>query len=231
MKKQLVFYKGGRLKFVGHLDLMRTLQRAITRAAIPLAYSQGFNPHLQMSFASPLALGWTGEQEVMEIKLEQEMADDAVMNQLNAQLPEGLNIIRCRTIEEGAPSVMAQVQAGLYRIVFASEERTSWPALIDDYMRQESILLQKMGKVRGRKQRVEVDVKPLIFDWQLEDAQTLLLLCACGSEQNLKPDLLVHALYQQMGREELKFEEQITRLELFGKSEFGFQSLSHPGEI
>ena len=37
MKKQLVFYKGGRLKFVGHLDLMRTLQRAITRAAIPLA--------------------------------------------------------------------------------------------------------------------------------------------------------------------------------------------------
>ena len=209
MKKQLVFYKGGRLKFVGHLDLMRTLQRAITRAAIPLAYSQGFNPHPQMSFASPLALGWTGEQEVME----------------------GLNIIRCRTIEEGAPSVMAQVQAALYRIVFPSEERTSWPALIDDYMRQESILLQKMGKVRGRKQRVEVDVKPLIFDWQLEDAQTLLLLCACGSEQNLKPDLLVHALYQQMGREELKFEEQITRLELFGKSEFGFQSLSHPGEI
>ena len=126
---------------------------------------------------------------------------------------------------------MAQVQAALYRIVFPSEEGTSWPALIDDYMRQESILLQKMGKVRGRKQRVEVDVKPLIFDWQLEDAQTLLLLCACGSEQNLKPDLLVHALYQQMGREELKFEEQITRLELFGKSEFGFQSLSYPGEI
>ena len=50
------------------------------------------------------------------------MADDAVMNQLNAQLPEGLNIIRCRTIEEGAPSVMAQVQAALYRIVFPSEE-------------------------------------------------------------------------------------------------------------
>ena len=63
MKKQLVFYKGGLLKFVGHLDLMRTLQRALRRANVPLAYSQGFNPHPLMSFASPLALGCVGEKE------------------------------------------------------------------------------------------------------------------------------------------------------------------------
>jgi len=71
MKKELVFYKGGLLKFVGHLDLMRTMQRALRRAEIPLSYSQGFNPHPLMGFASPLALGCTGEQEIMEIKIEQ----------------------------------------------------------------------------------------------------------------------------------------------------------------
>ena len=68
MKKELVFYKGGLLRFVGHLDVMRTLQRALRRAEIPLCYSQGFNPHPLMGFASPLALGCTGEQELMEIK-------------------------------------------------------------------------------------------------------------------------------------------------------------------
>jgi len=68
MKKQLIFTKNGRLRFVGHLDLMRTLQRAMTRAEIPLSYSQGFNPHAQLSFAAPLALGWGGERELWKSK-------------------------------------------------------------------------------------------------------------------------------------------------------------------
>lgn len=229
MKKQLVFYKGGLLKFVGHLDLMRTLQRAMRRAEIPLAYSQGFNPHPQMSFASPLALGCTGQQEVMEIKLEQEQSDEAVMNQLNAQLPDGLRILSCRTIEEQGPSAMAKVQAALYRITFSGD--LEWAEIVDRFMKQEQILVKKLGKVRGRKQQIEVDIKPWIYDLQIEDAHHILLLCACGSEQNLKPELLVQEIYRQIGREDLLFTEQMDRLELFGKSKFGFYSLSKPGEI
>lgn len=229
MKKQLVFYKGGLLRFVGHLDLMRTLQRAMRRAEIPLAYSQGFNPHPLMSFASPLALGCIGEQEVMEIKLEQEMTDEAVLTQLNAQLPEGLHISACRTIEDQGPSAMAKVQAALYRIRFA--QGLEWAGIVDDFMKQEKILVKKLGKVRGRKQQIEVDIKPWIYDLQIEDERTILLLCACGSEQNLKPELLVQEIYRQIGREDLQFTEQMFRLELFGKSEFGFYSLSNPGEV
>lgn len=229
MKKQLVFYKGGILKFVGHLDLMRTLQRALRRAGIPLAYSQGFNPHPLMSFASPLALGCVGEKEVMELKLEKEMGDEDLLCLLNQELPEGLKVLACRTIEEQGPSAMAKVQAALYRIQFQASE--NWPAMIEEWIKQEQILVTKLGKLHGRKQQIEVDIKPWIYDWQMEDAQTLLLLCACGSEKNLKPELLVEALYQHMHKESYQYTEQITRLELFEKSKFGFQSLSNPGEV
>ena len=229
MKKQLVFYKGGLLKFVGHLDVMRTLQRAMRRAEIPLAYSQGFNPHPLMSFASPLALGCTGEKEIMEIKLEQDMDDEVVLSQLNTQLPEGLKILSCCTIPDQGPSAMAKVQAALYRIRFP--EGMEWVGIVDDFTRQDTILLTKMGKVRGRKQQVQVNIKPWIYDLQFEDERTILLLCACGSEQNLKPELLVHEIYRQIGREDLKFSEEMSRMELYGKSKFGFFSLSNPGEV
>ncbi len=229
MKKELVFYKGGLLKFVGHLDLMRTMQRALRRAEIPLAYSQGFNPHPLMGFAIPLALGCTGEQELMEIKIEQDMDDAVVLNRLNEQMPAGLKILACRTIEEQGPSAMAKVQAALYRIRFPEGEE--WVGIIDEFVRQEQILLTKLGKVRGRKQHVKVDIKPWIYDLQFEDERTVLLLCACGSEQNLKPELLVHEIYKQIGKEELKYSEEMSRLELYGKSKFGFFSLSNPGEV
>lgn len=229
MKKELVFYKGGLLKFVGHLDIMRTMQRALRRAEVPLAYSQGFNPHPLMGFASPLALGCTGEQEIMEIKLEQDMEDAVLMERLNQQLPQGLRILDCRSIEEGGPSAMARVQAALYRIRFPEGEE--WVGIVDDLLRQEQILLTKVGKVRGRKQQVQVDIKPWIYDLQFEDGRTVLLLCACGSEQNLKPELLVHEIYKRIGREDLKYQEEMSRLELYGKSKFGFFSLSKPGEV
>ncbi len=229
MKKELVFYKGGLLKFVGHLDVMRTMQRALRRAEIPLAYSQGFNPHPLMGFASPLALGCTGEQEIMEIKIEQDMDDAVVLERLNEQLPVGLQILDCRTIEEQGPSAMAKVQAALYRIRFPEGEE--WVGIIDDFVRQEQIFLTKLGKVRGRKQQVKVDIKPWIYDLQFEDERTVLLLCACGSEQNLKPELFVHEIYKQIGKEKLKYSEEMSRLELYGKSKFGFFSLSKPGEV
>lgn len=229
MKKELVFYKGGLLRFVGHLDVMRTLQRALRRAEIPLCYSQGFNPHPLMGFASPLALGCTGEQELMEIKIEQDMDDAIVMQRLNQELPTGLKILDCRTISEQGSSAMAKVQAALYRIRFP--EGAEWVGIVDDFVRQEKIFLTKLGKVKGRKQKVQVDIKPWIYDLQFEDEQTILLLCACGSEQNLKPELFVHEIYKQVGREDLKYSEEMTRLELFGKSKFGFFSLSKPGEV
>ncbi len=68
MKTRMRFTKTGSLKFIGHLDCMRFFQKAIRRAKLDVAYSQGFNPHQIMSFASPLSVGLTSDGEYIDIE-------------------------------------------------------------------------------------------------------------------------------------------------------------------
>ena len=216
MNKQIIYQKTGRLRFVGHLDFMRTVHRAMRRADIPLSYSQGFNPHPHMSFASPLALGWSGEGEIMEFRIEQDMDDQVILKNLSRELPEGITIISCRTIPDKEPPIMAKIQAAAYRIELPDDR--DWSSSVETFMNRPSIILKKMGKVRGRKQEIEVEVRPWIYEWKMEDPHTLYLICASGSEQNLKPDLLIYELYRQSNDEEkLKYSESICRVAMYGK--------------
>lgn len=213
MKKILVFRKFGRLRFVGHLDLMRVFQRALRRAGIPLVYSQGFNPHPLMSFASPLPLGVTGEREIMEIELEEDKEDSVILESLNRELPPGLTILSCRTGCGSKGAAMARVQAAEYEIILP--ERKDWTALWNDFIGQPEILLMKPAKVKGRKQQVQVNVKPWIFKQSLEDGRRLCLLCACSCIETLKPELLLQAFYQFCDCFEEQFNEQIVRKVLY----------------
>ena len=77
------FTKGEEVKFIGHLDIMRLFQRAIKRAKLPVAYSQGFNPHQLLSFASPLTLGATSEGEYGDIEMAEKIEPYIVMQELN----------------------------------------------------------------------------------------------------------------------------------------------------
>ena len=69
---RIKFTKGEEVKYIGHLDVMRIFQRAIKRADLPIAYSQGFNPHQLLSFANPLTLGTqvVGSTEIFSLELE-----------------------------------------------------------------------------------------------------------------------------------------------------------------
>ena len=67
MRMMVVFEKGEALRYIGHLDLMRTVQRALRRSELPVKYSNGFNPHIRLSFAAPLSVGVIGLRELMEV--------------------------------------------------------------------------------------------------------------------------------------------------------------------
>ena len=67
MKMIVVFEKTPRLRHIGHLDLMRAMQRALRRSDLPLKYSQGFNPHILLTFASPLSVGFSGEVSITAV--------------------------------------------------------------------------------------------------------------------------------------------------------------------
>lgn len=87
------FAKTGRARYISHLDLIRCFQRAVCRAKLPAAYSEGFHPHMQTSFATTLPLGFFSTAEQMDLELTEELPCDAVMERLNAVLPEGIRIL------------------------------------------------------------------------------------------------------------------------------------------
>ena len=107
MRALIRFGKQPRLRFISHLDLQRFFQRAVNRTGLPIAYTQGFNPHPIMSFGSALALGWTSEYEVIDIKLSAPMGRKRTEDAVRAALPEDLPVLEVRMVEDKHPAPMA----------------------------------------------------------------------------------------------------------------------------
>ena len=80
MKMLVVFEKSPRIRHIGHLDLMRAMQRALRRSGLPVKFSQGFNPHLLLTFAAPLSVGMPGRREVMEIPLAHDVSEEEFLH-------------------------------------------------------------------------------------------------------------------------------------------------------
>ena len=90
---RLFFTKTGLAKYISHLDLMRCMSRAVKRAGIPLWYTEGFNPHLFMTFARPLSLGQESLCEVVDVRLVGEMTFKDIQTRLNETLPKDITVV------------------------------------------------------------------------------------------------------------------------------------------
>jgi len=118
MKLRVKFSKYGALRFIGHLDVMRFFQKAIRRAGIDIAYSSGFSPHQIMSFAQPLGIGLESNGEYMDIEVNSITTEADMMQQLNAQMVEGIEVLEIKLLPETAGNAMASVSAATYTIRF-----------------------------------------------------------------------------------------------------------------
>jgi radical SAM family uncharacterized protein/radical SAM-linked protein len=114
---RIEFAKGPAMRFTSHLDLMRAWERALRRAELPLAFTQGHHPHLKMSFGPPLPLGYRSRAEVFDLEFSQPPGVD-LTERLNAVLPEGLEVLRFRPILFKTPSLMSQLEGASYRVRF-----------------------------------------------------------------------------------------------------------------
>lgn len=189
------FSKGKGIKFISHLDLMRSFERAIRRTNIPVTYSKGFNPHMELSFATPLAVGvWSGG-EYMELKLDTEMDGEEIKYELNNTLPYDLRIHSIKKADDYYSSLMSIVDAASYEITLVNlKEIKLGESNISEFLDKESIKVEKQGKNGIR----TVDIKPMIYDLKFinafEETSIIFVLAACGSKMNLNPELLVQAL-------------------------------------
>lgn len=190
---RIVFSKTGRAKYVSHLDLMRTMTRAVRRAQIPLWYTEGFNRHPYLTFAAPLSLGHEGLRETMDIRLEEDMPFDEVVTRLNGALPEGMKVVEAvEAVDKVKELVAAEYVVTLH---CAAEVAMSLLA-------QDEILVEKRTKKKTMK---TVDLKPYFGNAQVaatgEGICEMRVTLPCGSAENINPSLFVTALSAKEGSE------------------------------
>lgn len=110
------FLKGERVRYISHLDVLRFWERAIRRAGLPLAYSQGFTPHPKLAFASPLPLGFIGEAEVMDVTLDEHVDPADFVARLATETSDDLRVLSAIEIAPSAPAPQALMIWADYRV-------------------------------------------------------------------------------------------------------------------
>ena len=115
---RLSYRKVGNLRYIAHLDLMRTWERALRRAKLPLAYSQGFTPHARMTLGAPLAVGTVGERELLDVWMSADVAPEELARRLAPVLPDGLELLAAEEIAHELPSLQSQIRSASYEVTF-----------------------------------------------------------------------------------------------------------------
>ena len=229
MKIRVKFTKHGALKFIGHLDIMRYFQKAIRRADIPIVFTEGFSPHMVMSFASPLGLGLESEGEYMDIEIKEPISTEEGVRRLNEVMVDGIEVTDFRQIPDAkASNAMALVAAADYLVAFREgyEPAFDWKNALMEFLKRDSILVTKETK----KGEAEVDIRPLIFQSRIEENHVFFQLSS-GSAANLKPELVMAAFASDAGFELTQFSLCITRLDMYAADpEKGYISLNDLGE-
>ncbi len=109
MRYLIKFSKEGNIKFVSHLDLQRTLQRNFKRSGLPVEYSKGFNPHIIMSLAQPLAVGLYSKGEYLDVSFIEEEDENIIVDKLNNTAPSGIKYFKAVKLKEGTNKKSIQV--------------------------------------------------------------------------------------------------------------------------
>lgn len=193
MKMVVKFARTGSLCYISHLDLMRCVQRTFRRAGLPLAYSQGFNPHPILSFAQALSVGMETHGDYLEVGFTEPLAPEGVIEALNTHAPAGFKALAARSMAEGEKSPMARIVAAQYAIRPAEADAQAFVWGIEKLLQQTTYIYEKRTK-SGMKQQ---DMRPLIHSIVIKDAQVHAVV-SCGNE-NLAPQALVQAICQEGG--------------------------------
>ena len=224
------------MRYVGHLDLMRFFQKAVKRAGLPIRYSEGFNPHQIMSFASPLGVGLTSEGEYMDIDIKEQVDSKAALETLNANMVEGLEIKSFKFLPDNAEKCMSAVTAASYLVTYKDSKDDA--CYVDNILELKQKFFDKAASInivkKTKKGERELDLKPLIYRFNIrvvDNKPVYDLLLSSGSTDNIKPELVVKAFHEFLGLPE--FDElslDIKRTDMFTGESDSFVSLGDIGQ-
>ena len=234
--------KYGPMKFIGHLELMRFLQKCLRRTDIDVHYSDGITPRMIMHTAMPLGLGLESTGEYVDIEIGSPVSTDHALSQLRPLMPEGLEILDFRQIGEAVPegggtakkpekamSVVAAAEYAVrFRDSFAAQEKAgagaarggdfaflpdNWKEILLAFTSQDQILWTKETKKGFR----TLDMKPLVYDFSI-GADDTIFMCLCSRVgENLRPEQLIGEAFRRSGYILPEDALQIRRLDLLAE--------------
>lgn len=223
-KMRFEITKGEEIRYISHLDYASAIQRAIIRAKLPAAYSEGFNPHMKISFASALAVGITSEVEYLDLELQEEVELTQGVKQLMATLPPGIRVKRAKYVIGKTPALMAIVNLATYDIIVPFVEGTEFAA-VEESVRQFNEAGEVLFVRRTPKGRKEIEVKqymdaPIIVRPQ-DQGVHMELHIKITPGGSIKPGEIVEALVAGFGLGVLRDSALITRTGLYVADEKG----------
>lgn len=202
-KIRLKFQKTGKLRFISHLDLVRTMKSAFVRAGIPIYYSEGFNPHPKMVFSLPLSLGCESFYEFMDIKLNSPMKKETLLKLLNDSFTSDL-----RFLEVYTPTTdFNDIGASLYEIRILDDIDLT---KLKDAFKKPLVVTKK-----SKKGMIDVDLQPNVKNCRIvKTGKEINIKCLLSAKPDsyVNPEHLIKALSEAVGG---IFDYYITRLTVY----------------
>ena len=192
---RITFEKSGAMRYTSHLDLQKVWVRALLRAKLPLAYTQGFHPTPKVGYAWPLPLGWGTKGELIDIWLDDPSGNEAdpetFIRDVNRSMPDGLKILSIEKLPYSAPALTIVIQSAVYRMFFPGEtSEQDLLAKMNELTSRDTIERERRGKV--------YDLKPLIENWSTgttEDGAAFIQVQMAARDSAMgRPDELADAL-------------------------------------
>ncbi len=234
MRIRFSFERKMPLAYISHLDMLRLFLRALSRSRLPLAYSQGYNPHPRFTLALPLPLGITAGEEYGEVFFADKIMPDQFINVLQPQLPEALVLTGSAAVDPEEPSLASLVSAASYCCTLKSSSSVTvklelLQAALDRLMAKEEILALRKTK---KNKTTYTNVRPYIIEVSVKNAdQSKLLefslLLQTGSQGGVSPGYVIGQLEPEPGAGNLHaYDWQIRRERLYFKQNGSMQPLS-----
>lgn len=193
---RVFFRKIGRIKYISHLDLNRCMARVLKRSGLPVWHTLGFHPHIYITFALPLPLGFESNCESMDFRLTRDISMQEVCDRLNEVMPEGLTAISAQP--KGAkPNAICWAD---YEITMEYDQQNTQTVAehLNLFCNKEVIEITKRSKKGDRL----LDIKPHIKVGEIQTSENTLkfkLRTAAGSTLNINPMLLLDAFAKESG--------------------------------
>ena len=143
------YAKRGPLRFTSHRDFARAFERAVRRAGVPIAYSQGFSPHPKISYASAAPTGAASEAEYLELGLHAEADPNQVRAALDAALSPGLDVLDVR-VATGHVSLADRIDASRWRVELPGVQPARLADAVAAFLAADEVLVERMTK-QGRR--------------------------------------------------------------------------------